>query len=185
MRRVLLPAAVLALLVAMALILASALVRPPTAPLPGGAARVEQVDTSAYPEISLYVSLADQGGGPLLGLGRDDFALTEDGVPVEITAFGGSGEGAVTSVLVVDRSLSMADESKIDGAQAAAATFVDLLRPGDRAALLTFNDDVVLAQPFTGDVAALTEAIDELRPMSGTALYDAVVAGVEMLRDQP
>lgn len=184
MRRALLPAVVLALLVAVALMLASALARPGAPPLAGGAARVEQVDTSAYPEITLYVSVADEAGRPQTGLTSADFAVTEDGAPVELAQFGG-GAGAVTTALVVDRSLSMEDEAKIDGAQEAAAAFSALMRPGDRAALVPFNSEVELAQPFTGDPAELREAVRRLRADGGTALYDAVVAGVDLLRDQP
>lgn len=184
MRRALLPAALLALLLAVALILASALARP-AAPAPGGgAARVEQVDTGAYPQITLYVAVADPGGRPLAGLGSDDFAVTEDGAPVELLEFAGGGAGPVTSALVVDRSGSMEDEAKLEGAQAAAESFVELLRPGDRAALVPFNEDVAPAA-FTDDRAELRDAIDALRADGGTALYDAVVAGVELLRDQP
>ncbi len=185
MRRALLPAALLALLLAAALIVASALARPAPAPLAGGAARVEQVDASAYPQITLYVSVADEAGRPLLGLGADAFAVSEDGVPVEVAEFGGGGAGLVTSALVVDRSLSMEDEAKLAGAQEAAAAFVELMRPGDRAAVLPFNDAVGRAAPFTADQDELREAISRLRADGGTALYDAVVAGVELLRDAP
>lgn len=185
MRRALLPAAVLALLVAVALILASALGRPGALPLDGGAARVEQVDTSAYPQITLYVSVRDEDGQPLGGLGSADFAVTEDGAPVELADFAGGGAAPVTAALVVDRSGSMEDDGKIDGAREAAAAFVELMRPGDRAALVAFNDRVELAEPFGEDSEALGAAIGGLRADGGTALYDAVVAGVELLRDEP
>lgn len=185
MRRALLPAALLALLVAVALILYSALARPALAPLAGGATRVEQVDTSNYPAITLFVSVADAGGRPLTGLGRDDFAVTEDGAPVEVADFGGGGEGAVTAALVLDRSGSMEDDGKIDGARAAAAAFVGLMRPGDRAALVAFNEGVELEEGFSADPGELRDAIRGLRADGGTALYDAVVAGVELLRDEP
>ena len=185
MRRVLLPTAMLMLLVVISLILASALARPLTPPLAGGVTRVEQVDASAYPKLSLYVSVADAGGKPRLGLDSGAVAVTEDGAPVAITAFGGAGAGAVTSVLVLDHSGSMAENHKIDGAREAATAFVKLLRPGDRAAVVAFNEDIQVAQPFSGDVTALNDAISKLQPENGTALYDAVVAGVELLRNEP
>lgn len=185
MRRVALPAAAVALLLVVLLIVASALARPAPAPLGAGQARVEQVDAGAYPEITLYVSAADAAGNPRLGLGPDDFAIAEDGAPVEITGFGGLGGEALTSVLVIDRSGSMDEDDKIDGAREAAEAFVELMRPQDRAALVAFNDDVDLAQRFTSDQGALRDAIDRLDAEDGTALYDAVVAGVDQLRDEP
>ncbi len=185
MRRLALPAAALALLLAVLLVIISAIARPPAAPPASGQTRVEQVDTSAYPEITLYISAVDDSGAPKLNLTRDDFVITEDGQPVEIAEFGGPGAESVTTVLVIDRSGSMEEEDKIEGARDAAAAFVDMMRPGDRAALIAFNDKVRLVQEFTADEDELEEAIERLRPDNGTALYDAVVEGVELLRNEP
>lgn len=185
MRRFALPAAALALLLAVLLVILSAVARP-TAPSGDGArTRVEQVDTSAYPEITLYISAADESGAPRLDLGRDDFAITEDGQQVAISGFGAAGAEAVSTALVIDRSGSMDEDDKMDGAQEAALAFVELMRPGDRAALVAFNDEVRLAQEFTTSADELEEAIEDLDADSGTALYDAVVEGVELLRDEP
>ncbi|MEI6181361.1 MAG: VWA domain-containing protein [Chloroflexales bacterium] len=185
MQRRLFPTAVLVLLVAMLLIFASALMRARVAPTPGSAARVTQVETSAYPAISLYVAVTDANGQPRLGLRQNDFAITEDGAPVALTAFSGAGASQVTSVLVLDRSGSMADNNKIAAAQAAATAFVGLLRPSDRIALIAFNETVQVAQTFTKDVTVLNHAISDLKPADGTALYDAIVRGVDLLRNEP
>lgn len=186
MRRLVLPAAIVALLLVVLLLVASALARPAALPAAAGQMRVEQVDPSAYPEITLYVSALDDAGNPQLGLASDDFTLTEDGAPVELSAFGGAGGEAVTSVLVVDRSGSMDDDGKLDGARDAASAFVDLMRPGDQAALIGFSSssDIETLSDFTSEQEELQAAINRLRPSGGTALYDAVVAGVEQLRAQ-
>jgi Ca-activated chloride channel homolog len=183
MRRALLPAVLLALLLVMALLVASALGRPaPTAAL-DGAARVEQVDTSAYPTVTLYVSVRDEAGQLRSGLSSTDFTVLEDGAPVELATFGGAGAGPVTSVLVVDRSGSMEDDRKLEGAREAALAFIALMRPGDTAALIAFDSDVELIQDFTADPVALSAAVERLRPDGGTALYDAVLAGTELLQE--
>lgn len=185
MRRLALPATVLVVLLTIALLVASALGRPEQAQQAGERVRVEQVDTGAYPEITLYVSALDEQGRPRTGLDADDFAVTEDGTPVEIAEFGGVGGEPVTSVLVIDRSGSMDEDDKIEGARDAAEAFVDLMRPGDRAALLAFNNRVELDQGFTSDQGELLDAINDLEPNDGTALYDAVVEGVALLRAEP
>jgi Ca-activated chloride channel homolog len=168
----------------MALLVASALGRPaPTAT--DGAARVEQVDTSSYPTVTLYVSVRDEAGQLRSGLSSADFTVLEDGAPVDLEAFGGAGEGPVTSVLVVDRSGSMEDDGKMEGAREAALAFIALLRAGDQAALVTFDSQVELVQGFTDDASALTAAVERLRPDGGTALYDAVLAGTELLQEMP
>lgn len=185
MRRAILPATLLALLVAMLLLVGSALLRPTDATLNSGAARLAQVDTSAYPEITLYVAVDDPTGAPLTGLNSTDFTVLEDGVPVEVSSFGGAGSGPIASVLVLDRSGSMEDDNRIEGARTAASAFVAMLRPGDQAALLAFNDRVPSQQIFTGDAFELRRAIDRLRPDGGTALYDAIAEGVDLLQTQP
>jgi Ca-activated chloride channel family protein len=173
------------LLLAVLLIVVSALVAPRAAPADQGLARIAQVDASAYPEITLYLSATDESGAPRTDLGRDDFVITEDGQPVTIADFGAAGAGSVTTALVIDRSGSMDEDDKIDGAREAAAAFVELMGPGDRAALLAFNDEVRVDQRFTENADELLDAIDDLDAEDGTALYDGVMAGVELLRDEP
>jgi Ca-activated chloride channel homolog len=185
MRRALLPAVLLVLLLVMALLVASALGRPAPATALEGAARVEQVDTSAYPTVTLYVSVRDEAGQLRGGLSSADFSVLEDGAPVDLAAFDGAGAGPVTSVLVIDRSGSMENDRKLEGAREAALAFIELMRPGDQAALIAFNSDVELIQGFTEDQAVLSAAVERLRPDGGTAFYDAVLAGTELFQATP
>jgi VWFA-related protein len=142
--------------------------------------RVTQVDTSRYPDVTLYVAANDVAGQPRGGLRRADFAVTEDGTPVEITAFNGSG-GAIAAALVLDRSGSMAERGKLAGAQDAARAFVQQMRPGDQTTLVSFHSRIRSEQPLTGQRDVLQHAVDRLRADGGTALYDAVVVGVDAL----
>lgn len=185
MRRVL--PALLAIVALIAILIALALPSGLATPLAGGAGvRVEQVDAARYPELTLFVSVHDTAGNPQAGLGRDDFRVIEDGVPVELADFGGAGEGGpISAAMVIDRSGSMEDDDKIDGARQAAAAFVDLMRPGDQAALIVFNESVLTWEAFTTDKVELHREIQQIEAKDGTALYDAIVAGVDLLRDQP
>jgi VWFA-related protein len=142
--------------------------------------RVTQVDTSRYPEVTLYVAATDAAGQPRGGLRRADFAVTEDGTPVEISAFDGGG-GAMAAALVLDRSRSMEERDKLRGAQDAARAFVQQMRPGDRTTLVSFHSRIRSEQPLTGQRDVLLHAVDRLRANGGTALYDAVIAGVDAL----
>lgn len=188
MRRIILPAVaiLLVLLMALALVLPIASSRSDSLTADDAQVRVTQVDPAAYPEIALYVAVQDAAGQPRPGLTRSDFAITEDGQPVELTGFSGAGDGGpISTALVIDRSGSMEDDDKLDGAVEAALAFVGLMRPGDQAALIAFNSDVDLEEPFTGDQAELERSIERLRPDGGTAVYDSIVAGVDLLREQP
>jgi VWFA-related protein len=148
-------------------------------------ARVTQVDSSRYPDVTLYVSVTDPAGQAVGGLAARDFAITEDGQPVAISGFAGGGASAVSTVLVIDRSGSMEDNDKLEGAKDAARAFVEQMRPGDRTALIAFSSQSRMLQPFTGERSDLLAAIDRIEPDGGTALYDGVVAGVDALAGAP
>ncbi len=152
----------------------------------GYAARVTQVDTSAYPQVTVYVSVTDADGRPVSGLRAADFRLTEDGQPVELTGVAGGGGGPISAVLVIDRSNSMREAGKMAGAQAAAHAFVAQMRPGDRTALLAFDGaGAQLLRRFDDDRAALDAVIDAIGFGGGTAIYDALISGVELLQNAP
>lgn len=146
--------------------------------------RIAQVDTSAYPRVTLHVSVSDPAGRPQPGLFEQDFRITEDGVPVTISGFVGGGATPVSALLVTDCSGSMSYEDKIDGARAAARAFVEQMRPGDHTGVLSFCRDVRLAQPITDDTALLERAIRRLDADGPTPLYDGLAAGVEALANQ-
>jgi VWFA-related protein len=145
-------------------------------------ARVTQVDTSHYPDVTLYVGVTGADGRPVGGLSARDFTVTEDGQPVTISDFAGGG-GPVSAVLVIDRSGSMADSDKIEGAQEAARAFVSQMRPGDQTALITFNSRSRMIESFTSSQDELARAIDRIDADGGTALYDSMAAGVDALKD--
>ena len=144
-------------------------------------ARVAQVDTTHYPEVTLYVSVTDASGTPVAGLTADDFQVTEDGQPVTIAHFTGGGASPISAVLVIDRSASMGEEGKLEGARAAARAFVEQMRPGDQTAVIAFDERPRLVQPFTNDTARLDAAIRRIDLGSSTALYDSLIAGVDAL----
>src|SRR4051812_22188566 len=56
--------------------------------------------------VVLDVSVSDRAGRPVPGLAQERFAVTEDGVPQQITFFS-SGEASASIALVLDTSASM------------------------------------------------------------------------------
>lgn len=144
--------------------------------------KITQVDTSRFPEISVWVQVTDAAGNPVSILPDTDFTLLEAGRPVEIKEVFQAGEqGAVSTVLAIDRSGSMFDLGKIDAAKAAAKTFVELMRPEDTAGVIAFNTQVDVVQPLTSDKAALNNAIDSIRAFDDTAMYDALAMSIQTL----
>ncbi|MBI4786148.1 MAG: VWA domain-containing protein [Chloroflexi bacterium] len=139
---------------------------------------VTQIDQSRFPQVDVYVSATDAARNPVRNLSPDVFRLTQNGKPVNLTAATRAGEqGAVNTVLVIDHSGSMARSDKMAGAKQAASNFVNLMRPGDKAALIQFDTDIETLQPLTGDKNALVAAIQKIAPRGNTALYDALAQG--------
>ncbi len=136
---------------------------------------VTQVDTSQFPQIQVYVSVTDAAGNPVRNADPSTFQLQENGQAMQLVAASRSGEqGPVNTVLVIDRTGSMSFADKMSGAKQAAATFVNLMRPGDRTALIQFDTEIDTLQPLTDDKSALLASIQKIYPRGNTALYDAI-----------
>jgi VWFA-related protein len=137
---------------------------------------------TGFPRVEAHISVVDQQGDPVQGLTQDAFVITEDDFSVPIQSFLGSGEQAVTSMLVIDRSGSMSG-GKMTGARNAANAFVEQMRPErDRAGVIAFDNRVDRLQPLTNNKIVLRSAIDGIRANGGTALYDAIYQGLEELQ---
>lgn len=144
---------------------------------------VTQVDSSRFPEVSVYLSVTDSSGEPV-AISPERIVLRENGVAVEPDAVEGLGEtGLLNTLLVFDVSGSMNSAGKLDSARDAAEAYLNSMRPGDQVGLLTFNTEVNLVQPLTSDAGALRQAIDGLVAQEDTAMYDALVQGVDLLQN--
>ena len=129
--------------------------------------------------VNVTATVLDKRGVPVFGLAQQDFTLFEDGKPQGITFFTAEQQ-PISVAIVVDTSGSMVD--KIDDVRDAVQHFVDRLAPADEVALLRFSTDVELLIEFGDSRDRARRAIDRLRPNGGTALFDAVVAGLEEVR---
>lgn len=110
------------------------------------------------------------------GLTRGDFAVFEDGVQQDITFFTDEKTNPPVYVgVLMDTSPSAA--GKLGFSKEAAKNFiytVTRLRK-DKAAFMTFDNEVVLRQDFTDKLDLLDSAVDKVKkPGSQTAMYDAV-----------
>ncbi len=113
------------------------------------------------------------------------------GVRVYTIGIGEPGkQDPVSTALVLDRSGSMglpADEdesvSKIQALHEAGDRFIRSMSSSGRALLIPFSSGkLAYTTDFTQDKAFLSKAISRLRPGGETALFDALVAGIQFLR---
>jgi Ca-activated chloride channel family protein len=128
--------------------------------------------------VRLDVTVAERDGRFVTDLGESDFEVLEDGQRQTPTSFV-RRELPVSLVLLLDASDSITDRLPL--AQAAAAGFLDGLRPGDEASVTEFNDAVTLLQAPTPDRVALRRAVERISAGGTTALYNALYVTLEGL----
>lgn len=134
------------------------------------------VDYSKFPDVTAIV-MADLHGRPIADLRPEDIRVEDLGVPAQVLSVRRAGtETPLALVLVIDTSGSMGQEygGGLAQAQEAAITLLGSLQPGDRVALISFANDVVVQVPFTQDRGAVINAIRGLQAYGNTALYQAV-----------
>jgi VWFA-related protein len=121
-----------------------------------------------------------------VGVDAATIQISENGQVMQASNVNGGNQGGVgplTTMLVMDVSGSMDKNAKIDGAKAAAKAYVDQMRPEDQAGIMVYNTQVNYVQPLTKDHAVLTQAIDSIKTGGDTAMYDALIAAQEALKD--
>lgn len=141
----------------------------------------QEVDVS---QVVVPVVVTDRRGNYIDGLKKEDFSLTVDGVPREITYFNRSGKARFHMVLLVDISSSMKD--KISRVKEAAKLFLQqLLTKNNLAMIVFFNHEVLEDTDFTTEVNELVNSLSVAFPFGATALYDAIAYCVRLLKGIP
>ena len=131
-------------------------------------------------EVRLPVTVSIKDGKQkdqlVAGLTQGTFQILEDGVPQEVTFFSDEKSNPVVFVgVLMDTSPSTA--GKLGFSKEAAKNFiytVTRLRK-DKAAFMTFDNEVTLHQDFTDKLDLLDRAVEKIKKTgSQTAMYDAV-----------
>ena len=148
----------------------------PPSPQPGSAFR------SRVSLVALTVTVQDARARYVTGLQPADFAVYEDGVRQDVQFFD-ADLLPVDLIVLLDGSRSM--EGKVETVRAAAQMFLDTLRPGDRGAVVAFNDRVRVVQALTDDRAALTAALQSAGATGNTALHNALYIALKQFGAAP
>lgn len=124
--------------------------------------------------VELYATVLDGAGRPVQDLARDDFRVTEDGVPQTIARFERVENLPIHAGILIDTSGSMA--RSLGQVRQAALTFLErIVKPKDRAAIITFSKFPRLSVKLTSDLTALGGGLAGLAPEGETALYDSLI----------
>jgi len=114
----------------------------------------------------------------------EQLSLTDNGEPRKIEALVPATDQPLNVILLIDYSESMLEELPV--VKEAARQFAKtLLRPQDRIAVVGFNQRTFWLTPFTNDFEAAAAAVDRVKPVGETHLYDTVIEMLFELQKQP
>jgi len=132
------------------------------------------VDTNL---VTTPVTVLDRNGRFIPNLKQKDFKIFENGVAQKVTHFQAETT-PFTVILMID--ISPSTRYSIDDIRYAAVTFVNQLRPEDKVMVVNFDRQVRVMTEPTSDKKALFTAIYKSAFGSGTSLYEAVDAAINM-----
>jgi VWFA-related protein len=154
----------------------------PSVALAGVALTLNQINIERFPEISLYLTIADEQGVPLKGLAVSRFSVQEDGSVVRVQGVLPleKGDEPLSVVLAIDRSGSMRGEP-IRDALRAAKDFIQEMRGIDRVGVVSFDDHVTVISRLATDKGSVLQDIQKIKVGKDTALNDAVMKSLQLL----
>jgi Ca-activated chloride channel family protein len=148
----------------------------------------DTIDSSKTVEVRLPVTVKDKKKNLVSGLTKGDFVILEDGVEQEMTFFSDEKTNPPVYVgVLMDTSPSTAGKIAFSKESAKNFLYTVLRLRKDKAAFMTFDNEVNLVQDFTDKQDLLDRAVDKVKKTgSQTALYDAVWQfSDEKLRNAP
>jgi VWFA-related protein len=128
--------------------------------------------------VRLNVGVVDKKGHPIIDLSQSNFDVFEDGVKQQITHF----EPTVTPfsvVLMLDMSGSTLGFRQV--LKMSAVRFLDALGPGDRVAVIEFNEKANLRNDFTTKREIIANSINVSNGQGHTQLYKALDFALDKL----
>ena len=129
-----------------------------------------KIDTLLY---TIPLTVSDRKGIHVAGLKKEDFTIYEDGLAQKIELF--LNEAAPMNVaILLDTSYSTRDV--LDNIQKAARDFIKIIKPEDRALVVSFDERTVFLTGLESDRKTLSSAIEKVRVsnLNGSDLYDAI-----------
>lgn len=150
---------------------------PVAGPLPRGADGSYHMQ-SVVDQVHMQVTVLDGTHHVVGGLPASDFTLYDSGARQGLQSVAYE-EAPVSLGLLIDTSGSM--QSHYGAVHRAAESIIAGLRPEDEMFVARFNSDFQLAAGFTSDPGRLRQAAAATASEGGTALYDAMVDGIDYL----
>ena len=153
---------------------------------------VEQADeptriTVDVTNVDMLFTVTDKKGRFVTDLTKADFEVFEGKKPQTIQEFSAESDLPLRLAVLIDTSNSIRDRFKFE--QEAASEFLKSVvhLNQDKAMVVSFDTSPELRADLMDDTDKLDQAIRELRPGGGTALYDAIFFACrdKLQQDQP
>src|SRR5438034_7932350 len=128
--------------------------------------------------VTVNVSVTEKKGHSVGGLQRENFYVTDQGRPVSVEFFDSKGPASI--VFVVDVSSSMRGD-KWENLMKAMKKFLATAHEGSDYTLIVFGDRPQLVARAAVNASELWSDLASLRPYGMTALYDAMLLGLNAL----
>jgi Ca-activated chloride channel family protein len=114
----------------------------------------------------------------------EDLTLVDDGTPRPIEGLVAAADQPLHVILLIDYSESMLEELPV--VKEAAKQFARaLLRPQDRLAVVGFNQTTFWMTGYTNDWNGVAQAVDRVKPIGETHLYDSTIEMLYELQKTP
>ena len=157
---------------------------PQTTPQLGSTASARATD-----QVVFSTTVIDKKGNFVTGLQRDNFQVSIDKRPANITDFG-EEDFPLSVGLIFDDSASVgyrrsvkATRALINSAQQGLKSFLDMSHPLNEYFLMAISNSPRLLLDWTSDSKAITDTLDVWQqPKGNTAFYDACYMGIDKLR---
>jgi len=127
--------------------------------------------------VQVYMTVTE-GSRRVTDLKAEDFAIFEDGAPVQMDRLD-AGRVPLQVALLFDISGSMRDALPVTAE--AATYFIESLDPGDRVTLITFNSDIRVIPQLSDDRTPILHAIRASQARGGTKLYESLLFAMKHL----
>jgi Ca-activated chloride channel family protein len=159
---------------------------PSATPKPEAVADDDEVITVNSNLVVVPASVTDASGAPVQGLKATDFQLEEEGRAQSIAQVGDAEQVPLDIAILFDVSSSVSQKNFFEFQQQAAARFLkEVLKPTDRAAVITITREPRLVQSLASAEAAAVRltTIPAASSAEPTAFYDTVSFAAKYLAE--
>lgn len=129
--------------------------------------------------VSVFLTVHDQSGAYVDGLGMNDFRVFEDGESREIEVFEEGGGVESSLGILIDDSGSSA--GILEAIRSGVAEFAGSFGPGDEIFVMSFGAETRVIHDFGDNPRDLRRALEQLRSWGTSVFFDALDDGIGKL----